>query len=305
MKNQTIQSTKFLKLKRRLKIPTFQVVGLLESLWILTATNTPDGGIGRRSNEDIAAFMEWDDDHDCLIEHLVETGWIDKDPVHRLVIHDWTDHAPKWVLGMMKSPATKKGYKGIKKGLEPNVADKAQGGHEAAQDEALSATPRVTPSEALSVPPCATLLNQNQNQNQNLNLNQNQNQTIPPYPPQGTGQDLNSEKVQRRKTKIRKAAIDPMAVELPFDSEAFRSAWTDWNQHRREVGKCQTAQSVAKQLKACKEVGEPSAIAAINKSIGSGWSGIFPDKSSKATGQSRETMAERLAKRFANNGGVQ
>ena len=102
MKHSTLTSMKFLRLKRALGLPTYQVAGVLEMLWGFAATNAMDGGIGRFTNEDIAAFMEWPHDHNKLIEDLINAGWIDEREDCRLGIHDWEDHCPTWVVGNMK-----------------------------------------------------------------------------------------------------------------------------------------------------------------------------------------------------------
>lgn len=99
MKAGTTDLLKFRKLKRRLKISTWQAVGLLEMLWHVTAKNCPRGDIGKMTDEDIALMIEWDDDPHTLIEPLVELGWIDRDPEFRLVVHDWQEHAPNYVKG--------------------------------------------------------------------------------------------------------------------------------------------------------------------------------------------------------------
>ncbi len=93
---------KYKKLKRQLGMPEYQVKGALESIWHLTLRETLDGGIGRLSNEDIAACIEWEHDPDMLIESLVKTGWLDRCDRHRLVIHDWPDHCPRFVHGNLK-----------------------------------------------------------------------------------------------------------------------------------------------------------------------------------------------------------
>lgn len=103
MKHSTPNSIKFLKLKRRLGLAHWQVVGLLESLWLFTQVNTPHGDIGRHSNEDIAAAIEYDGDPDELIRHLVECRWLDKSDQHRIVVHDWHQHAPNYIKGSVAS----------------------------------------------------------------------------------------------------------------------------------------------------------------------------------------------------------
>lgn len=94
---------KFLKLKRRLALSHWQTVGLLESLWLFTQVNTPHGDIGRYSNEDIAAAIEYEGDPDALIQHLVECRWLDNSELYRIVVHDWHQHAPNYIKGSVAS----------------------------------------------------------------------------------------------------------------------------------------------------------------------------------------------------------
>lgn len=101
MKTTTITSMKFLKLKRKLGLPHWQAVGLLESLWVFCMANAMAGDIGRHSNEDIAAAIEWAGDPDQLIENLIETGWLDRHQECRLSVHDWDEHCPNFVKGVM------------------------------------------------------------------------------------------------------------------------------------------------------------------------------------------------------------
>lgn len=99
MKLSAPDTLKFKKMKMRLKLPHWQAVGVLESIWMFTQRNSPQGDIGRHSNEDIAAAIEWDDDPDKLMAVLTECGFIDACEESRLVVHDWKDHAPNWLLG--------------------------------------------------------------------------------------------------------------------------------------------------------------------------------------------------------------
>lgn len=101
MKMVAVQCIKFLRLKRRLRLPSWQVVGLLESVWLFTQSNAPAGDIGKHSDEDIAAHIEWDGDAEQLVKDLVECGWLDRHETHRLVVHDWHEHAPNYVKGNM------------------------------------------------------------------------------------------------------------------------------------------------------------------------------------------------------------
>lgn len=102
MKNGTESKLKFKRLKRRLGLSLMRTVGLLETMWLVTYQNAPDGDIGRLSNEDIAAAIEWDEDEidaNELIQALVECRWLDTDSEFRLIIHDWSDHCAGYLKG--------------------------------------------------------------------------------------------------------------------------------------------------------------------------------------------------------------
>lgn len=71
----------------------FVAIGILESLWHYASREAPRGDIGRKPNAYIAKGMEWKGDADQLMGWLVESGFVDRCDTHRLVIHDWQDHA--------------------------------------------------------------------------------------------------------------------------------------------------------------------------------------------------------------------
>jgi hypothetical protein len=97
MKREATNNTKMRKLCRYLKIPLYQAVGILELLWHQTAKETPQGDIGKKSNEDIALFMEYLEDENTLINALIHSGWLEVSRTHRLIVHDWHEHADKHV----------------------------------------------------------------------------------------------------------------------------------------------------------------------------------------------------------------
>lgn len=143
------QNLKFLKLKRRLGMPYYVVVGLLESLWLFTQTNAPHGDIGRHTNEDIASGIEWDGDHDKLINDLISCGWVDECPENRLLIHDWEDHVPNYLKGAMAKNGQQfasHGYKPAKHGARQTPKQPAK--HGARQNQNDPEQP--APSLALS-----------------------------------------------------------------------------------------------------------------------------------------------------------
>lgn len=133
MKTQAIQSVKFLRLKRRLRLAHWQCVGILESLWLITQTNAPRGDIGRLSNEDIAAMLEWPDDADELVNALVECGWLDRSEEFRLLVHDWQHHCPAYIRGSLSSQGTSfagceppESAQGLAPGLSPPAKPQAK-----------------------------------------------------------------------------------------------------------------------------------------------------------------------------------
>ena len=99
VKSGTIEKVKFSVLKNLLNIPRFQVIGLLEGLWYLTALNAPDGAIGRFTDLEIASWLEWSDSPDTLIQAFLTAGFIDPCEHYRLLIHDWPEHCPMYIRG--------------------------------------------------------------------------------------------------------------------------------------------------------------------------------------------------------------
>ena len=75
------------------KIRRPYAVGYLELLWHFTAEFAPQGDIGRFSDKRIESAVEWSGPAGKLVQSLTDSGWIDKSPDHRLVIHDWHEHA--------------------------------------------------------------------------------------------------------------------------------------------------------------------------------------------------------------------
>ena len=103
MKAGTTENMKFIVLKRILGIPKYQAIGLLEGLWSLAASSAQDGAIGKFSDLEIAAWLEWEGDHEALIEALIEAGFLDPCDENRLVVHDWEEHCPNYIKANLKS----------------------------------------------------------------------------------------------------------------------------------------------------------------------------------------------------------
>lgn len=104
MKTGTQNHMKTKRLAKRLAMPLYRVVGLLETLWLLCQDCADEGNIGKFSDDEICEYIEWDGPQSAseLIEILVEAGWLDRDPEYRLVVHDWQDHAPEFIKERLK-----------------------------------------------------------------------------------------------------------------------------------------------------------------------------------------------------------
>jgi hypothetical protein len=70
-----------------------QALGVLEALWHTTAELAPAGNIGRLPNHAIAMEMFFFADADQLIAALIESGHLEEHQEHRLIVHDWIQHA--------------------------------------------------------------------------------------------------------------------------------------------------------------------------------------------------------------------
>lgn len=91
MKREAWDHPKFKLLARDLRLPMFAVRGLMESIWLVTGINFPQGGI-RWSAEELAIAIDYPDDAEAMLEALVKRkllepidgGWF---------VHDWHEHA--------------------------------------------------------------------------------------------------------------------------------------------------------------------------------------------------------------------
>jgi hypothetical protein len=94
VKRGTPNHPKTLELAKILKVPRVYAVGILEQLFHFTAEYAPKGDIGKHSDSRIAAAFDRDERSGTkLIRALIEARWIDVHPSHRLVVHDWLEHA--------------------------------------------------------------------------------------------------------------------------------------------------------------------------------------------------------------------
>lgn len=93
-KRGTLTHRKTRRLARALGgVPLPYALGVVEALFHTTQAHALDGAIGTLSDDSIAEEMWWDGDPAQLISALVESGFIDEHPDHRLVVHGWAEHA--------------------------------------------------------------------------------------------------------------------------------------------------------------------------------------------------------------------
>src|SRR5689334_24943015 len=97
MKRGTPEHPKTRQLAEELNVPLPYAVGILEMLWHTTAKYAPQGNIGKWDDSFIAERVGWKKKPDVLIRALVSTHWLEEDPEHRLLVHDWHDHADQTV----------------------------------------------------------------------------------------------------------------------------------------------------------------------------------------------------------------
>ena len=82
---------------------------------------------------------------------------------------------------------------------------------------------------------------------------------------------------RKREQEPKRGCAASVSFPEELDSEIFREAWGRWTAHRKEIKKKLTPTTTAAQLKKLAGWGETRAIAAIERSIEAGWTGIFED----------------------------
>lgn len=84
---------KFADLMAKLGRPKCVALGCLEAVWHFTGRFTPQGNIGKYSDDAIETWVGWDGSPGALIDALTHARWLDPNPEHRLIVHDWHIHA--------------------------------------------------------------------------------------------------------------------------------------------------------------------------------------------------------------------
>ena len=96
-------SPKIRRLAAVLGVPWPHALGLAGLLWRFTAKHAPTGEIGRHDDEEIAAALEWPGEAEDLVAALVRCRLLDPtESAARLLVHDWPEHAPRYVSATLK-----------------------------------------------------------------------------------------------------------------------------------------------------------------------------------------------------------
>jgi hypothetical protein len=102
MKLDALDHPKTFDFAARLDVQLPTAIGHLELLWAFTGKQAAQGNIGKWPDGAIARACYWMGDPESFISALVESGFVDADDEHRLVIHDWHEHSPGWVRAKLK-----------------------------------------------------------------------------------------------------------------------------------------------------------------------------------------------------------
>ena len=78
-------------------MPRVAAVGHLELLWHFSQQYAPAGDIGKWTDGDIEEACEWAGEPGDLVGALVAEGFLDACETHRLLVHDWPDHCPRFL----------------------------------------------------------------------------------------------------------------------------------------------------------------------------------------------------------------
>jgi hypothetical protein len=106
LKLDALDHPKTMDLADRLGVELPTAIGYLELLWAFTGKKTPQGDIGKWSDAVVAAACHWRGKPSDFVQALTEARFVDADPEHRLIVHDWHEHCPNWVRAKLKKDGT-------------------------------------------------------------------------------------------------------------------------------------------------------------------------------------------------------
>lgn len=97
MKMAAQRSPKIARLQQLSGMSYRETIATVELLWLFTMEQTPQGDLGKWTDADIETACDWNDEPGFLVACLIEAVLLDPCTAHRLVVHDWADHAPEFL----------------------------------------------------------------------------------------------------------------------------------------------------------------------------------------------------------------
>lgn len=102
MKRALLTHPKTNDLTARLGCTRPTTIGYLSLLFDFCADHSPQGDIGKWPDGAIALGCDWTDPPELFIQALIDSKWIDRHGLHRLIIHDWSENCDNWVRAKIK-----------------------------------------------------------------------------------------------------------------------------------------------------------------------------------------------------------
>jgi hypothetical protein len=93
--DELINSPAMYGLAGSLDVTRAEAIGIVRLLYAFTQHHAPAGDIGQHVDVSIAGACAWKSDSGMFIRGLVESGWLVRDVVHRLLVVDWPKICPK------------------------------------------------------------------------------------------------------------------------------------------------------------------------------------------------------------------
>lgn len=150
MKLEALDHPKTMDLAARLNVELPTAIGHLELLWAFTGKKAPQGNIGKWPDGAIARACYWMGRPETFTQALQEAGFIDADPMHRFTVHDWREHAPRWVKSKLSSMGVGFIDQDASEDTSPDISPPSKGSEVKPREVKEVALARATPGLDLS-----------------------------------------------------------------------------------------------------------------------------------------------------------
>lgn len=126
MKRGVLNHPKFRRLVKRLGLPSFQVAGVLESMWQFAGEYAEDGDLSAYDVGDMADMWGTSEEQAAaFVEALVAERWLDRVP-NGLCIHDWLDHLPEYLVERARKRKQRKHLQDEQAGMSRDIPGASQ-----------------------------------------------------------------------------------------------------------------------------------------------------------------------------------